>query len=75
MINLHRVLQFELSRRAWWERRGEHPIAMTGSRQHYRRGTYCWNGSHCYRITRCVRAADHHGFEVWGREIRRTTFP
>ncbi len=73
MINLHRVLQFEMSRRARWERRGEQPIATTLSRESYRRGSYCWNGNHCYQITRCVRATDRHCLEVWGREIRRTT--
>ncbi len=73
MIHLPRVLQFTQARRARWERRGEQPIATTVSRQTHRRGAYCWNGHHCYQVTRCVRATDQHSFEVWGREIRRTT--
>ena len=74
MTNLHRVFRFDQARRAWRERRGEQPIATTVVRQDYRRGTYCWNGRHCYQISRCVRAADHQRFAVCGREIRRTTF-
>lgn len=74
MIYPHRALHFDLSRRGWWEWRGEHPIATTFSRHDYRRGTYCWNGCRCYQVTRCVRAANRQGFEVWGREIQRTSF-
>ena len=61
-------------RRAWWRRRGEHLIVTTvGRPTSYRRGSYCWNGSHCYQITRAVRAADPQCFEVWGREVQRCT--
>ena len=71
----HSLLHFKLARRAWWERRGEQPIATTLSRQSYRPGSYYWNGNHCYQITRCVWAPDHQCLEVWGREIQRTRLP
>ena len=67
---------FEKYRRAWWQRRGEQPVVTTfGRSTNYRRGTYCWNGSRCYQITRYVRAADPQFFEVWGKEVQRCTCP
>lgn len=66
-----RVGPFERYRRAWWQLRGEQPVCTTVERRDYRRGTYCWNGGHCFRITHSVAAPDGRHYEVWGREVRR----
>ncbi len=57
-------------RQAWWQYRGEQPIATTFWPRDYPQNAERHVNGRSYRITRYVRSmSDPRFFEVWGRAI------